>query len=237
MKQESAKLFSTMKANNVQNERDRDEEIEKLIKESRINLEKQYSGYHVVCDQKVEQMKNESVQYKKNVMEEAKQQMETNKKNFETSKKLMRSRYEEEIQKIKKMFEGKTIKLKQNIQSLHGKIASEKRKHEQNVIEHVNVCKKEFAEKIQMKEAQIKERIKVIEMRYDLKMKETVRANEEKIKVQQTQFKLQQNLMQEEIDEMSKKFKAEIQILKRFRPHSIVHVPISGQNVENASTA
>merc|ERR1712129_587349 len=123
----------------------------------------------------------------------------------------------------------------EKMQSLHGRIADQKCKHEQNIIEHVNWCKKEFAEKIQTKEAQIKERIKIIEMKYDLKIKELMRSDDEKMRIERTQFKLQQSLMQKEIEDTRNNFKKEMQILKRTRPHSIVHVPLSGDNNKNGS--
>merc|ERR1712228_486105 len=85
----------------------------------------------------------------------------------------------------------------------------------QNVFEHVAICKKEFEEKIKMK--------------YNLKMSEIIKTNETKMNIERAQFKMQQDLMKNEIENIRQNFKKQIQILKRFRPHTIVHVPINGQ--------
>merc|ERR1712228_604014 len=154
---------------------------------------------------------------KESVMEEATQQIEEKKRNLETIKALMRSRYEDEIKKIKKMHDAKLKKMAKEIQSANEKRARDKLKHEEKVSERVAICKGEFAKQIKMKEEQIRERMKVITMRYDLKMAELVRANEEKLKIERTQFKVGQNLLKTEIESVTAKFKKEMQIVKRCR--------------------
>ena len=57
MKKESAKLVSKMEIKSIENEKIRDEEIRNLIKQTRINLEKQYGEYNDFCDKKVENIK------------------------------------------------------------------------------------------------------------------------------------------------------------------------------------
>ena len=145
----------------MENEKLRDEEIKKLIKETRLNLDKQYQEYNTFCNK-----------YRENVLKEAKQQIKDKQKNFETAKNLIKKKYEEEIISIKKLYDDKMIK-------------------------SMNEKEKEYKNKF---------------------------ASEKE------QFRLQQELLENEITNLRNNFKKEIEILKRFKPHHIVHVPINKNN-------
>merc|ERR1712129_61474 len=100
-------------------------------------------------------------------------------------------------------------------------------KMKSELCEERELCERAFERKIAEKEKQIAERIKVISMRYELKMESAAKRSDEKMNIERAQFAMSQELLQKEIESLNENFKKEIQILKRFKPHHIVHVPLN----------
>lgn len=226
MKAETAKLLKSMQSRNRENERVRESEIKTLIKETRDNLKREYGEYNSFCDQKVDDIKTECLKYRENVLRESKDQIKDKRKNFEAAKDLMRKRYEEEIASIRALHEKKAQRLLGEVEETQRKLVEERRKQEEEVGDRVGIIEQQFGEKMAMKESQIGDRLKVMEMGYEMKMDDMAKKHGEHIEAERAQFKMQQEMMQNEIESLTNNFKKEIQIIKRFKPHHIVHVPL-----------
>jgi len=226
MKKETAKLLMEMESRNTENERLRESEIKTLIKETRDNLKREYGEYNSYCDQKVDDIKNQCLKYRENVLQESKQQIKDKRDHFETAKELMRKRYEDEISSLRALHNKKNQRMLNENEELQRKLVEQKGKQEMEISDRVEILQQQYEEKVAMKERQIADRMKVLEMRYELKVEDLAKKNEEKIEAERTQFRMQQELMQNEIENLTNNFKKEIQILKRFKPHHIVHVPL-----------
>merc|ERR1712013_496797 len=163
---------------NVENEKARDAEIQSLIAETRENLQREYGEYNAFCDEKVEGIKSECLKFRDGVVAETKQSLHDKESNFETAKDLMRARYEEEIANLRKLHENKAQRAQNDLDALHRHCADAKHKMETELCEERELCGRAFERKIAEKEKQIAERIKVISMRYELKMESAAKRRE-----------------------------------------------------------